>query len=474
MLARAAQLNRAVPALVHLCRPTPHLAAAAARGSAPARRFAVITNVATPEAPQTKGGEGQAASFASSAAAAGIPYADLTVGACPKRWRGGWGAGAWVSATPFDWRQNRRCARCTASPSALHCSASQPPCPPPSGVPRETYANECRVALTPAGVTALKKAGFKTVVVEAGAGASANFSVRRCSAGMAGCQKAWHAQSCPAAHMAAWFPASRVPAPYMRSRCLAPSLQRMPHWIGAQSAHFRIRLVPNCFPPPALAQDEEYKAAGATIGSTSDAFGQDIVLKIRPPSEWRARGRSCCLIDGQHVLHMLLYTLRTMCCCAQLREGWAGSWNCTRDAGGCVGGSGKLRWEDPAISRHPARLPCMPHTPGSPHMAGMPSHVPYASDQTRWSGSSWLQAWLLPSPMLPVHAHPLLIMLPPALHPCRRRGHGGGPVQGGRPPHLLHLPRTGERAGEQCGLSIQQDGCFIAGKQGSIGATLQP
>ena len=37
-----------------------------------------------------------------------------------------------------------------------------------------------------------------------------------------------------------------------------------------------------------LLQDEEYKAAGATIGSTSDAFGQDIVLKIRPPSEWLA------------------------------------------------------------------------------------------------------------------------------------------------------------------------------------------
>ncbi|PRW58593.1 NAD(P) mitochondrial isoform A [Chlorella sorokiniana] len=153
MLARAAQLNRAVPALVHLCRPSPHLAAAAARGPAPARRFSVITNVATPEAPQKKGSEGQAASFASQATVAGIPYADLTI-----------------------------------------------------GVPRETYANECRVALTPAGVTALKKAGFKNVVVEAGAGASANFS------------------------------------------------------------------------------DEEYKAAGATIGSTSDAFGQDIVLKIRPPS----------------------------------------------------------------------------------------------------------------------------------------------------------------------------------------------
>lgn len=31
-------------------------------------------------------------------------------------------------------------------------------------------------------------------------------------------------------------------------------------------------------------QDEEYIKAGATIGSTTDAFGQDIVLKVRPPS----------------------------------------------------------------------------------------------------------------------------------------------------------------------------------------------
>lgn len=86
MLSRAAQLNRAVPALVGLCRP--HLAAAVARAPPPARRFSVITNVATPEAPQKKGGEGQAASFASSAAAAGIPYAQLTIGARPMSGRG--------------------------------------------------------------------------------------------------------------------------------------------------------------------------------------------------------------------------------------------------------------------------------------------------------------------------------------------------------------------------------------------------
>lgn len=73
-------------------------------------------------------------------------------------------------------------------------------------MPKESFENERRVALTPAGVAALRKAGFKEVIVESGAGALATFS------------------------------------------------------------------------------DEDYVAAGATIGSTSDAFAQDIVLKIRPPS----------------------------------------------------------------------------------------------------------------------------------------------------------------------------------------------
>lgn len=44
------------------------------------------------------------------------------------------------------------------------------------GVPKETFEGERRVALTPAGVQALRKAGFKAVIVESGAGASANFS----------------------------------------------------------------------------------------------------------------------------------------------------------------------------------------------------------------------------------------------------------------------------------------------------------
>jgi hypothetical protein len=72
-------------------------------------------------------------------------------------------------------------------------------------VPKESYLDERRVALTPAGVASLVQAGFKQVTVERGAGAAANFS------------------------------------------------------------------------------DADYEAAGATLGSTGDAFGQDIVLKVRPP-----------------------------------------------------------------------------------------------------------------------------------------------------------------------------------------------
>ena len=48
---------------------------------------------------------------------------------------------------------------------------TNPPSPP--GVPRETAPGEKRIAVTPSGVATLLKAGFKSVVVEAGAGAEA-------------------------------------------------------------------------------------------------------------------------------------------------------------------------------------------------------------------------------------------------------------------------------------------------------------
>ncbi len=43
------------------------------------------------------------------------------------------------------------------------------------GIPRETYANERRVAISPQNVALLKKKGFKRVLIEKGAGAEADF-----------------------------------------------------------------------------------------------------------------------------------------------------------------------------------------------------------------------------------------------------------------------------------------------------------
>lgn len=55
----------------------------------------------------------------------------------------------------------------------------QPPTTPYAeltvGVPRETYNNERRVAITPQNVALLKKTGFGKVLVERGAGAQADF-----------------------------------------------------------------------------------------------------------------------------------------------------------------------------------------------------------------------------------------------------------------------------------------------------------
>lgn len=54
------------------------------------------------------------------------------------------------------------------------------PLPPSAGVPKETWANECRVSVTPAGVATLLKEGFRAVYVQRGAGAAAEFSVSGC------------------------------------------------------------------------------------------------------------------------------------------------------------------------------------------------------------------------------------------------------------------------------------------------------
>ena len=49
-----------------------------------------------------------------------------------------------------------------------------------AGVPKETMDRERRVALSPAGVAALLKAGFKDIQVQSSAGEAAKFKVCSC------------------------------------------------------------------------------------------------------------------------------------------------------------------------------------------------------------------------------------------------------------------------------------------------------
>ncbi|RYO80833.1 hypothetical protein DL764_009843 [Monosporascus ibericus] len=64
-------------------------------------------------------------------------------------------------------------------PKNAYSTAVEPPSTPYSnlvvGVPRETFANERRVAITPQNVALLKKKGFKQIFVERGAGVEAGF-----------------------------------------------------------------------------------------------------------------------------------------------------------------------------------------------------------------------------------------------------------------------------------------------------------
>ncbi|KAK8001601.1 hypothetical protein PG991_013823 [Apiospora marii] len=74
-------------------------------------------------------------------------------------------------------------ARVVAPPQVIQNTAYSTVIEPPTtpfanltvGVPRETFTNERRVAITPQNVALLKKKGFGTVLVERGAGAQADF-----------------------------------------------------------------------------------------------------------------------------------------------------------------------------------------------------------------------------------------------------------------------------------------------------------
>lgn len=137
MLARYAGLHRAVPALVRTVHPH-HLAAAAATSSRAAvgRRYATISNVATPEAPQRPKPD-QAASFASSAAA-GVPYAELSVGewrSVRKGARGGCRGQGWATPQGACWIH---CICRGAAGGALPpicCLALRPSTPPRLCIP---------------------------------------------------------------------------------------------------------------------------------------------------------------------------------------------------------------------------------------------------------------------------------------------------------------------------------------------------
>jgi hypothetical protein len=105
------------------------------------------------------------------------------------------------------------------------------------GLPKESFAGERRVALTPASVAALVKAGVKSVLVESGAGTAAKFTD-------AGARSA-----------------SRAALARARALTLSPSL-----FVRAS-------------PPPA------YEAAGAKIVKAHEAFAADLVCKVRATTE---------------------------------------------------------------------------------------------------------------------------------------------------------------------------------------------
>lgn len=140
------------------------------------------------------------------------------------------------------------------------------------GVPKESLKGEARVALSPAGVSALLKAGFKGVVIDSGAGEQSKFHVR--------------------------FGRSTLLMRYQRSyACVVasglcmPAVRRSEAWCCCERvAHMRNALpwqwgwqVQSCsFPYRFLLQDAAYEEAGAQLGE-GQALQQDIVLKVRPP-----------------------------------------------------------------------------------------------------------------------------------------------------------------------------------------------
>ncbi|KAK6068386.1 NAD(P) transhydrogenase, mitochondrial [Seiridium cupressi] len=107
------------------------------------------------------------------------PIAALTI-SCQKQWQ----STIVKKSVVLPAATKRECSQPAASlsriiPTTAYSTVVEPPSTPYAGltigVPRETFANERRVALTPQNVLLLKKKGFGQVIVERGAGAQADF-----------------------------------------------------------------------------------------------------------------------------------------------------------------------------------------------------------------------------------------------------------------------------------------------------------
>lgn len=139
-------------------------------------------------------------------------------------------------------------------------------------------------------------------------------------------------------------------------------------------------------------QDEEYVTAGAKIGTVADAFGQDIVLKIRPPGEGRWLWASGLVpLAGSHLISRILYPLRLLSAIHVRSPPWR-----------CLPADMEL--EVPLLKRG-ARLVCFVFPAQNPQLVealaqkemtviGARGHSS-AGEQLPWS-SEWvlLQSWL--------------------------------------------------------------------------------
>ena len=178
-------------------------------------------------------------------------------------------------------------------------------------MPKETLDREKRVALTPAGVAALLKSGFNSVLVQSTAGEAAKFKV---------CHRPWCSQAAVVQRSTMQGTATLVAPPTCRrqSLCGAPQTVQL-MWVHLPAHHnmpamshcdlsahaatlfasTNLNIMPaleeleqsplnyNSKSGPVTAwcvQDAEYKAAGAELVSAEAAFGSDIVLKVRPPT----------------------------------------------------------------------------------------------------------------------------------------------------------------------------------------------